>query len=129
MEEKTWIEYNWWTLVLIGFIIIVLIVVLIVGVYISRRNKRVVEVEHDDFESELVQAFGGDDNIVSVTILGNKLQVEVANFQIIDKTSLSRLGITHTVQKAHLLTISSSKSEKSVQEIESLLSNHIKGVK
>ncbi|MCD8209237.1 MAG: hypothetical protein LUC31_00205 [Coprobacillus sp.] len=129
MEDKTWIQNNWWTLVLIGFIILVLIIILIVGVYLLRRRKRVVPVQQNDFEKELVQAFGGDENIIAVTILGNKLQVEVNNFQIIDKTSLSRLGITHTVQKAHLLTISSSNSKKSVQEIESLLSNHIKGVK
>ncbi len=126
MEGETWIEENWWLLVIIGFVILVIIVIVILGVFLSRRKKVKIPVESGNYESQWVEALGGEENIVGVTIKGNKLEVELNNFTNFDTAILARLGVSHRVLKGHFLTFS---VDKDVKEIEKLLSPHIKGIR
>ncbi len=126
MNDETWIEANWWLLVIIGFVILAIIIIVIIGVFLSRRKKVKIPVESADYETQWVEALGGEENIVGVTIKGNKLEVELYNFTNFDTAILARLGVSHRVLKGHFLTFS---VDKDVKEIERLLSPHIKGTR
>ncbi len=90
----------WMALVLVGIIVITVFLILFFG---RKHNKKPVEKVAE--KSEWVEAFGGQENIVSVEAIGSRLVVNLKDKSLMNKEALKQLGVTNFMEMSNKITL------------------------
>lgn len=88
---------------ILGIIITFLVIVIasVLTIYFLKKKKNTKEVEYP----ELLEAFGGKDNIIDFSSKGSRVSVVVENKKIVDKEKLKEQGIETIVVSNKKFTI------------------------
>lgn len=91
----------WIALALVGVIVIVVAIILITA-NVKKNKKPEVKIAE---KSAWVEAFGGQDNIVSVEAFGSRLGVVLKDKTKIDREELKKLGVTNFIEMSNKITL------------------------
>ena len=89
----------WIALVLVGIVAITAALILIFGRKPKKAAPQIAE------KSKWVEAFGGDENIVSSEAIGSRLVVTLSDKAKMNKEMLKELGVTNFIEMSNKITL------------------------
>ena len=85
---------------------VVLITVLVFVFLALKRRKAAPKVEEVKVDSSLIKAaLGGEDNIVSHSINGSRIVIELKDYSLVNEKSLNELGVASIIKMSNKITL------------------------
>ena len=85
---------------------VVLIAVLVFVFLALKRRKAAPKVEEVKVDSSLIKAaLGGEDNIVSHSINGSRIVIELKDYSLVNEKSLNELGVASIIKMSNKITL------------------------
>ena len=95
---------NLWWIVLISVIVLASLVLLISHILGKRKQKKILEARGE--RTELVNALGGMDNVLTHELFGSRIVLTLKDYSLVDKAILrTRAGVTGFIEKTDKLTL------------------------
>lgn len=116
-------NYAW--LLAVGVAVIIILVIVIIFVIKNRKSGRVKKKEESlATPDEWIDALGGKDNVVEAIATGSRLSIKIKNTELINRESLTNLGVTNIVMMSDKITlVTNLDNQKIVEKIENCLQN------
>ena len=116
-------NYAW--LLAVGVAIIIILVIVIIFVIKNKKGGRKKKKEESlATPDEWIDALGGKDNIVEAIATGSRLSIKIKNTELINRESLTNLGVTNIVMMSNKITlVTNLDNQKIVEKIENCLQN------
>lgn len=116
-------NYAW--LLAVGVAVIIILVIVIIFVIKNKKGGRKKKKEESlATPDEWIDALGGKDNIVEAIATGSRLSIKIKNTELINRESLTNLGVTNIVMMSDKITlVTNLDNQKIVEKIENCLQN------
>ena len=106
-------DYAWILCVVVAVIIVLTIIV----VFVIKNNKAGNKKEESKAPiSEWVDALGGKDNILEVSSAGSRLSVKLKQQDLVNRESLTKLGVSSIVKMSDKLTLVTNLDNQKIEE-------------
>ena len=120
-DFEAFLEHYAWILCVAVVVAIILTIVIIFLVKNRKPVKKKKEISTAT-PDEWVIALGGKDNILEVSSVGSRLSIKIKNRDLIDRDTLTELGVTSIVLMSDKVTLVTNLDN---QKIEENLKNHL----
>lgn len=93
-------NYGIWIAVAVAVLVFIAVLVLFIIALVKRKNGTYsIKVNSPSLdEDEFFNALGGKDNIISSSLTGSRLSLELQNYNNIDREKLTSLGVLTFIQ-------------------------------
>ena len=98
---------NYGIFLAIGVAGIVLITVLVLFlVSLSKKRKNVVKEEPQTVDnSKVIEAVGGRDNVISHSLNGSRIALELKDYSLVDEKALNEAGVASVIKMSNTITL------------------------
>ncbi len=113
-------SYAW--VLCVAVVAVILLTILIVFIIRNKKNAKPKKLVSTASADEWVDALGGIDNIVEVSSMGSRLSIKIKNRDLLNRESLTKLGVTNIVLMSDKVTLVTNLDN---QKIEENIKNHL----
>ena len=96
--------YNYGYLLAIGAAVIVA-ALLVTFVLLQRRKNKTPEVSKDYSSSEIYEALGGKENVLTHQKAGSRISLTLNDYSKVDETKLNSLGVDSIIKMSNKITL------------------------
>ena len=89
----------WWILLIAAFVIANIVILLVWKFYKKKEPKKVVN------KTELLSSFGGEDNVLSSSLIGSRIVLKLKDNSKIDKEKLLSVGVDSFIEMSDKMTL------------------------
>ena len=106
-----------WVLIIASAIVVALVVIFLVVFFIKRKKSTKVN------DSSWFIAFGGKDNIISISAIGSRINLTLKDKEIIDREKLKELGVKSVLVMSNKVTLVVEAAEAITNSVNASLDN------
>ena len=113
-------NYAW--ILCIAVVVAIILTIAIVFLIKNRKPTKQKKAISTASPNEWVDALGGQENILEVSSAGSRLSIQIKNPELVNRESLTKLGVTSIVMMSNKITLVTNLNN---QLIEEQLKNHL----
>ena len=113
-------NYAW--ILCIAVVVAIILTIVIVFLIKNRKPTKQKKAISTASPNEWVDALGGQENILEVSSAGSRLSIQIKNPELVNRESLTKLGVTSIVMMSNKITLVTNLNN---QLIEEQLKNHL----
>ena len=113
-------NYAW--ILCVAVVVAIILTIVIVFLIKNRKPTKQKKAISTASPNEWVDALGGQDNILEVSSAGSRLSIQIKNPELVNRESLTKLGVTSIVMMSNKITLVTNLNN---QLIEEQLKNHL----
>ena len=94
----------WWiALSVAGFLFLVVLIIFLSGKLRKKEGKKISLKDKEKVKSAYFEALGGEENLVSKSIEGSRIKLELKDYSLVDKEKIKEAGVDGFIQMSNKL--------------------------